>query len=68
MCVGFKSSTGRFVKHDKWANWTFKVTDTGDVNKVGIDFTDLLRSDKLENHGWGMWVAWFIMGLLLLVT
>ena len=48
MCVGWKSSTSRFIKHDKWDNWTFKVTETGDVDSVAIDFTDLLRSDNLE--------------------
>lgn len=68
MCVGWKSSTGRFIKHDDWDNWSFKFTDTGDVESVAIDFTDLLRSDKLENHGIGMWVAWFVVGLLLLGT
>ena len=68
MCVGWKSSTSRFIKHDKWDNWTFKVTETGDVDSVAIDFTDLLRSDNLEQHGLFMWTAWFIVGLLLLVT
>ena len=68
MCVGWKKDTKRFVKHDQWDNWTFKVTEKGDVDSEAVDFTDLLRSDKLEQHGWYMWSAWFIVGLLLLVT
>lgn len=68
MCAAFKRSTAQFVHHDAWELWTFKVTETGDVDNVEIDLTDLLRSDELEMHGWFMWSAWFIAGLMLLIS
>lgn len=68
MCAAFKKGSSSYVHHDKWDLWTFKVTDTGDVNETGIDLTDFLRSDELEMHGWFMWSAWFAVGLLLLFT
>jgi len=35
---------------------------------MGLDLSNLLRSERYEEHGWWMWGAWFIAGLLLLIT
>jgi len=68
MCVGYKLGTSRYVKHDEWKIWSFKVTEKGEVAQPVIDVTEYLRSDKIEEHGWWMWSAWFVVGFLLLAT
>jgi len=44
-----------------------KVTSDG-VFDGGLDLTELRRSNKHEQHGLWMWIAWFLVGLLLLIT
>lgn len=68
MCVGWKQGNSNFVKHDEFNVWSFKVTDTGAVSASALNLKDFLRSDTIEQHGWFMWSAWFVVGLLLLVT
>ena len=68
MCVGWKSGTSKFVQHDEWKIWSFKVTEKGEVAAPVINLTEFLRSDKIEQHGLWMWSAWFVVGLLLLIT
>ena len=68
MCVAWKSGKSSFIKHDEWELWSFKVTETGEVDQGNIDLSEFLRSDKIEEHGMWMWSAWFVVGLLLLIT
>jgi len=61
------SSSNRAFKHEEWGVWTLKVSDEG-IRRSGLDIRELLRSDIIEQHGLFMWFAWFVIGLLLLVT
>ena len=68
MSYGFVSGSAAWRQHDDKGVWTIKVLADGIVVEGDLDITDLLRVDEFEQHGWWMWSAWYIVGLLLLVT
>jgi len=67
MSYAFRKGSSDWVKHDTHSVWSLQVLEKG-VYDGDLDLTDLLRNYEYEAHGWGMWSAWFVVGLLLLVT
>jgi len=55
-------------KHEHYGVWSLSLGLDGIVYSGCLDTSELLRSPDYEQHGWFMWSAWFIVGLLLLVT
>jgi len=45
-----------------------QLAQDGRVAEGGLDIRELLRVKEDENHGWWMWSAWYLAGILLLVT
>ena len=68
MIYAYKKGNSRWSKHDEYGVWSALVTDKGFVYDGGLDLTELLRNYDYEEHGWWMWGAWTLIGLLLLIT
>ena len=68
MIWAYKKGTSNWRKHDEFGVWSAIVSENGNVYDGGLDLRELLRNYDYEEHGWWMWGAWTIVGLLLLVT
>ena len=68
MAYAFRKGTSRWIKHDKFGVWSAIVSEKGFVYDGGLDLTELLRNKDYEEHGWWMWGAWTLAGLLLVIT
>ena len=68
MIYGYKKGTSQWTKHDTYGVWSLKIEEDGGVEDAGLDESELLRSDASEEHGLWLWVSWFCVGLLLLVS
>jgi hypothetical protein len=68
MSYSFVSGSAEWRYHDERGVWSMSVLSDGIVVDGVLDLTELLRVDEYEQHGWWMWSAWYIVGLLLLVT
>lgn len=66
MSYAYKKGSGKWVKHDERSVWTMRLDPSGRVTNGGLDLTELLRNEDYEEHGWWMWSAWYLVGLLLL--
>ena len=67
MIYAYRKGGSEWIKHDKFSVWSLEIDERG-IGAADIDLKDLLRNYDEEAHGWGMWSAWFVVGLLLLVT
>lgn len=68
MSYAFKKGTKGFGKHETHGFWKLSISKEGSITEIYVDELALLRDDKIEAHGWVMWAAWFVCGILLLVT
>mmetsp|Transcript_23454 Transcript_23454/g.31424 ORF Transcript_23454/g.31424 Transcript_23454/m.31424 type:complete len:138 (-) Transcript_23454:1699-2112(-) len=67
MCWAHKGSA-TFTRHDARGVWSLTLKATGEAETGGLDESELLRVPAYEEHGWWMWSAWYVVGLLLLIT
>ena len=67
MCWAYKNSA-TFSKHDAHGVWSLTLSEEKGAEAGGIDEKELLRIPKYEEHGLWMWSAWYVVGLLLLIT
>lgn len=69
MSYAYRKGTSDFSKkHSDWGVWTMMIQPSGEVTHAKLNITEFMRSENIELHGWFMWSAWFVVGLLLLVT
>lgn len=66
MIYAFNKGTGLWAKHEKYGVWSIRLDQRGDVLDGSLDLKELLRNEDYEEHGWWMWSAWYVVGLLLL--
>ena len=71
MIYAYKEGTGDWTKHDRYGIWSMQFSSTGvslDSELDEDDLRELLRDYTAEAHGWAMWSAWYVVGLLMLIT
>jgi len=68
MIYGHAEGSAAWRIHDEYGVWTLRLSEDGSVVEGALDLTELRRVDEYEQHGWWMWSAWYVVGLLLLVT
>ena len=68
MIVGWKKGTGEWTMHDGHRVWSLTISSVGKAEEGGLDETELLRNFEYEEHGLWLWCAWFIGGILMLIS
>ena len=67
MSWAYKTSSASWSRHDERGVWSLTLTASG-AEAGGLDKRELLRKPEYEEHGLWMWFAWYIGGLILLVS
>lgn len=67
MSWAYKTSSPSWSRHDERGVWSLTLTASG-AEAGGLDKRELLRKPEYEEHGLWMWSAWYIGGLILLVS
>ena len=68
MIYAFKKGSSAWAYHDERGVWSLTLKASGGAKAGGLDEREMLRNYDLEEHGWWNWSAWYVCGLLLLVT
>jgi len=68
MSYAYSMGSAAWKKHEEYGVWSLQLTENGGIDEGNLDINELLRVDEYETHGWWMWSAWYVVGLLLLVS